>query len=62
MFSDPSRLTDTPEILLQDRRGVLGALGLAGLGLMASSVGAGAATPEKPRAASPKHESGGRKS
>ena len=54
MFSDPSRLTDTPEILLQDRRGVLGALGLAGLGLMASSVGAGAATPEKPRAASPK--------
>ncbi len=54
MLSDPSRQTDTPEILLKGRRDMLGTLGLTGLGLIASSVGAAAATPGKPRAASPK--------
>lgn len=54
MLSDPSRHSDSPELLLKDRRSVLGTLGLAGLGLVASSVGASAANPGKSTATGPK--------
>jgi hypothetical protein len=54
MLSHSARQNDCPEILLKDRRSVLGSLGLAGFGLVASSVGAGAATPGKTPTANPK--------
>jgi hypothetical protein len=43
-FFDESSLTESNEMLRIDRRGLLGTLGLAGLGVLTSSATAGAAT------------------